>query len=91
MGVGTSGRLAMAASLERRQWLSRERDPANRRYYRLRLTRRGKDAAARVGGHFRAIHAALFDALTPAERAGLELGLAGLIRALDSPDRRATA
>lgn len=84
LGLEKSTVSRLAAGLERREWLSRERDPANRRFYRLCLTARGRAAAKRAGGHFRSYHAALFEALTPAEQAGLQLGLAGLIRALEA-------
>ena len=84
LGLEKSTVSRLAASLEHREWLSRERDPANRRFYCLSLTARGRDVATRVGGHFRSYHAALFEALTPAEQAGLKLGLAGLIRVLDT-------
>jgi DNA-binding MarR family transcriptional regulator len=84
LGLEKSTVSRLAANLERREWLTRERDPANRRFYRLRLTAQGRKAAKRVGGHFRSYHAALFEALTPAEQAGLQLGLTGLIRALET-------
>lgn len=84
LGLEKSTVSRLAGNLERRGWLSRERDPANRRYYRLRLTVRGRDVARRTGGHFHVYHAALLRELTPAERAGLEVGLAGLIRALET-------
>lgn len=81
LGLEKSTVSRLAAGMERRGWLARERDPANHRLYRLRLTANGRDAATRVGDDLRARHAALFAALTPAERDGLTLGLAGLIRA----------
>jgi DNA-binding MarR family transcriptional regulator len=84
LGLEKSTVSRLAAGMERRGWLARERDPANRRLYRLRLTARGRAAAARVGDDLRARHAQLFAALTPAERAGLALGLAGLIRAFQT-------
>jgi DNA-binding MarR family transcriptional regulator len=84
LGLEKSTVSRLAASLERRQWLSRERDPDNRRFYRLRLTRRGRAAASQVGRHFRSFHTHLFETLTPAERAGLELGLSGLVRAVEA-------
>lgn len=84
LGLEKSTASRLAASLERREWLSRERDPSNRRFYRLRLTPHGSHVATLVGGHFTSLHATLFDVLTPAERAGLKLGLGGLIRALDT-------
>jgi DNA-binding MarR family transcriptional regulator len=86
LGLEKSTVSRLAAGLERHGWLSRERDPDNRRFYRLRLTASGKQVAKRVGGHFRRYHAALFQALTPDEQAGLQLGMAGLIRALDTTD-----
>jgi DNA-binding MarR family transcriptional regulator len=84
LGLEKSTVSRLAAGLEHRGWLSRERDPANRRFYRLRLTEQGKHAAQRVGAHFRSYHAALFEALTPDERTALELGLTGLIRVFES-------
>jgi DNA-binding MarR family transcriptional regulator len=84
LGLEKSTVSRLAAGLEHRGWLSRERDPDNRRFYRLRLTTSGRRAARRAGAHFHAYHAALFHALTPAEQAGLQLGLAGLIRALET-------
>lgn len=81
LGLEKSTVSRLAAGMERRGWLARRRDPANRRLYRLCLTPKGRAAAARVGADLHARHAALFAALTPAERAGLALGLAGLIRA----------
>ena len=83
LGLEKSTVSRLAGNLENRGWLSRDRDPANRRLYRLRLTELGSGVANRLGGHFRAHHAALLDELTPAERAGLEIGLTGLIRALE--------
>lgn len=91
LGLEKSTMSRLAASLERREWLSRERDPVNRRFYRLRLTAQGRDIASRVGQHFHTYHAALFEALTPTERAGLETGLPGLIRAIESAGAPETA
>ncbi|MGH3738258.1 MAG: MarR family winged helix-turn-helix transcriptional regulator [Micromonosporaceae bacterium] len=88
LGLEKSTVSRLAAGLERREWLIRERDPANRRYYRLRLTALGREAARRVGGHFHAVHARMFAALTPAERAGLRRGLGGLIRFLEAERSR---
>ncbi len=84
LGLEKSTVSRLAGNLERRGWLSRERDAANRRFYRLGLTSRGREVTRQLGGHFQSYHAALLRKLTPDERAGLELGLAGLIRALES-------
>jgi DNA-binding MarR family transcriptional regulator len=81
LGLDKSTVSRLAAGMERRGWLARERDPDNRRLYRLRLTAKGRAAARRVGEDLHARHAALFAALTPEERSGLALGLSGLIRA----------
>jgi DNA-binding MarR family transcriptional regulator len=87
LGLEKSTVSRLAAALERRGWLTRERDPGNRRYYRLRLTPEGADVAARIGADLTARHARLLGALTPKERAGLALGLAGLARAVEQQDR----
>ncbi|HEV2778443.1 MAG TPA: MarR family transcriptional regulator [Actinophytocola sp.] len=84
LGLEKSTVSRLAAALERREWLSRERDATNRRYYRLRLTPRGRGIARRIAQHFHTYHAELFETMTPAEQDGLKLGLAGLIRALET-------
>jgi DNA-binding MarR family transcriptional regulator len=84
LGLEKSTVSRLAAGMERRGWLARERDQANRRLYRMRLTTKGRAVAARVGEDLRARHAALFAALTPDERAALALGLSGLIRAFQN-------
>ncbi|GIH96508.1 MarR family winged helix-turn-helix transcriptional regulator [Planobispora siamensis] len=86
LGLEKSTVSRLAAALERRGWLSRERDPDNRRFYRLGLTPEGRAATESIGREFHRTHAALLDALTPAEREGLTLGLNGLIRALEEHD-----
>ncbi|GAA3154020.1 hypothetical protein GCM10010466_51180 [Planomonospora alba] len=82
LGLEKSTVSRLAAGMERRGWLSRDRDPANRRLYRLRLTGDGLAAAHQVGADLRAVHAGLFAGLTETEREGLALGLAGLARVL---------
>jgi len=84
LGLDKSTVSRLAAGLESRGWLARERDPANRRYYRLRLTDDGRDAADRVGKDLTARHEQLLGELTPTELAGLTIGLAGLARALEA-------
>ena len=85
MGLEKSTVSRLAAGLQERGWLARERDPANRRYYQLRLTDDGRAAAARVGEHLRSRHQHLLSGLTPAEREGLTIGLAGLVRVMGTP------
>jgi DNA-binding MarR family transcriptional regulator len=82
LGLEKSTVSRLAAGMQQRGWLARERDPDNRRLYRLRLTAKGRAAAHRVGADLHDRHAELFAALTPEERAGLALGLSGLLRAI---------
>jgi DNA-binding MarR family transcriptional regulator len=84
LGLEKSTVSRLAAGLESRGWLIRERDPANRRYYRLRLSDAGRDAAERVGEDLHVHHAHLLAILTPAELEALTIGLTGLARALES-------
>jgi DNA-binding MarR family transcriptional regulator len=72
----------LVAELEREGLLVRERDPGNRRYYRLRLTDRGRAAHARMAADFHHRHERLVSGMTEAERAALVAGLPALIRVL---------
>jgi DNA-binding MarR family transcriptional regulator len=83
LGLEKSTVSRLAAGLESRGWLVRERDPANRRYYRLRLSDDGHSAAERIGEDLRHHHERLLGELTPAELRALTIGLTGLARALE--------
>ncbi|WP_283137032.1 MarR family winged helix-turn-helix transcriptional regulator [Rhizohabitans arisaemae] len=72
----------LAAGLERRGWLTRERDPANRRYHRLTLTEEGRAVSREIEHHLRDRHTKVIAGLTPAEREALSLALPALTRAL---------
>jgi DNA-binding MarR family transcriptional regulator len=72
----------MAAEMERKGLLVRERDPANRRQYRLRLTDRGRAVHAGMAGAFHTRFEAWMAALTAAERAALLKGLPALVRVI---------
>jgi DNA-binding MarR family transcriptional regulator len=84
LGLEKSTVSRLAAGMELRGWLSRKREPTNRRYYQLRLTAEGQDVARRVGQNLRDHHAHLLDLLTPEERQALATGLTGLIRAMET-------
>lgn len=84
LGLEKSTVSRLAAGLEARGWLHRERDPGNRRIYRLTLTAEGQTVAQQVGDSLRAQHRQLLARLTPAEREGLTLGLAGLVREMSA-------
>lgn len=76
----------MAAEMERKEWLVRERDPDNRRLYRLRLTDRGRALHAGMRGAFHEQYVRWVDQMTPAERAALLVGLAAFVRVMrDGP------
>jgi DNA-binding MarR family transcriptional regulator len=83
LGLEKSTVSRLAAGLERRGWLERVRDPANRRYYQLALTPTGVTAAERIGAYFTEQHQHLFAALTAEERAGLLVGMSGLARVME--------
>jgi len=83
LGLEKSTVSRLAAGLERRGWITRERTPSNRRFNHLRLTETGLAVAERLGGDLRARHAQLLVALSPAERDALVVGLAGLVRVLE--------
>jgi DNA-binding MarR family transcriptional regulator len=77
----------LVAGLEARQLLVRERDPDNRRSYRLRLTDAGREAHREVTSTFRAHFIGVLDRLSGDEREALELGLTALLRALGADGR----
>jgi DNA-binding MarR family transcriptional regulator len=84
LGLEKSTVSRLAAGMEVRGWLSRQREDTNRNYYQLRLTAEGQDVARRVGQDLREHHGHLLDLLTPKERRALTTGLTGLIRAMES-------
>ncbi len=69
--------------MESRGWLVRERDPRNRRFAIVNLTKAGSDTAERVARHVAGMHVQLLAALTEDERQGLIAGLSGIARVID--------
>lgn len=72
----------LCAALERRTLIARERDATDRRNLRLGLTDSGEQAAARLRHAWRAAHEHMLDAMTPAERRALLVGLTAFAREL---------
>lgn len=72
----------MVAEMERKGLLTRERDPANRRVYRLRLTDEGRAAHTRIAAELHGHYARWISAMTDAERNALLAGLPALVRAI---------
>ena len=68
--------------LVRKGYVTRERDPANRRLYRLLVTAEGRAAHRGAAAGFHERHAGLLAAMTGDERRALAVGLTGLLRAL---------
>jgi DNA-binding MarR family transcriptional regulator len=76
----------MAAEMERNGLLVRDRDPGNRRLYRLRLTERGRALHREIGAAFHQRYVGWVSAMTAAELDALLAGLAALVRAVrDEP------
>ena len=82
LGLEKSTVSRLLAGLVDRGWVSRERNPENRRLYRLQLTHDGQAAAWRIGKQLHAQHTQLLSGLTQGERQGLAIGLAGIARVL---------
>jgi len=72
----------MAAEMERKGLLVRERDPGNRRLYRLRLTDRGRALHASMASAFHEHYLRWVAAMTPAERDALLVGLSAFVRVM---------
>ncbi|HEY8453061.1 MAG: MarR family transcriptional regulator [Micromonosporaceae bacterium] len=70
----------LAADLERDGLLVRERDPADRRLYRLRLTERGRELHRDMGVAFHRHYLEWTAAMTEDERRALATGLEALVR-----------
>jgi DNA-binding MarR family transcriptional regulator len=88
LGLEKSTVSRLVAGLVDRGWVSRERNQDNRRLYRLQLTHDGQAAAKRIGKELHAQHTQLLSGLTPAERHGLTIGLAGIARVLKNHYRQ---
>jgi len=84
LGLEKSTVSRLAAGMQERGWLSRERDADDRRLYRLTLTAQGRDVAARVGADLSEHHGRLLARLSPEERRALGVGLGALVRELEA-------
>jgi DNA-binding MarR family transcriptional regulator len=75
----------LAAELERKGFLVRERDPDNHRQYRLRLTEQGRAMHVHMRDSFHKQYKCWVAAMTPGERAALLEGLPALVRVIRQP------
>jgi DNA-binding MarR family transcriptional regulator len=72
----------LCSALERKHLITRERDPANRRNVRVRITASGQAAAVSLRRHWRERHEQVLAAISPDERRALLTGLAAVAREL---------
>jgi DNA-binding MarR family transcriptional regulator len=72
----------LAAEMERKGLLVRERDRSNRRLYRLRLTAQGRALHASMASAFHEHYLRWVGAMTPAERDALLTGLSAFVRVM---------
>ncbi|MGH8836970.1 MAG: MarR family winged helix-turn-helix transcriptional regulator [Actinomycetes bacterium] len=72
----------LAAEMQRKGLLVRERDPDNHRQYRLRLTDQGRDTHQRMATTFHKQYQCWVAAMTHSERAALLMGLPALVRVI---------
>ncbi len=82
LGLEKSTVSRLAASLEGKGWIRRGRDEQNHRYVRLYLTPQGRGVADRLWQAWQSRQERILAGLTAQERAGLALGLRGVLRGL---------
>ena len=82
LGLEKSTVSRLAGGLEQKGWIRRGRDEGNQRYVRLYLTPAGSAVAGRLLQGWQSRQARIIASLTDAERAGLAVGLGGLLRGL---------
>jgi len=83
LGLEKSTVSRLVAGMEQRGWVSRDRDPENRRYLRLTLTADGDDTARRIGTRLQEQHRILLAGLTASELDALTVGLTALARVIE--------
>lgn len=87
LGVTRQAASQLIDMLVLRGYLSREINPDDRRRMNIVLTERGRAAAAVIRAGIDEVEAELYEALSPAELAGLRTGLAALGRIKERTER----
>jgi DNA-binding MarR family transcriptional regulator len=82
LGLEKSTVSRLAADMERKGLLVRDRDPVNQRLYRLRLTDQGRALHLRIAAAFHEQYGCWVSAMTPTERDALLTGLSALVRVM---------
>jgi len=90
LGLEKSTVSRLAAGLEGKGWIRRGRDEQNHRYVRLYLTPQGRAVADRLWLAWQSRQERILAGLTAEERAGLALGLRGVLRGLAAEGLLAT-
>lgn len=78
----------LIAGLERRGWVVRRRDAANRRFVRVELTDRGRELSAELSRFMNDRHRRILAGLTDTERDALRVGISALSRAVEAAGHR---
>jgi len=82
LGLEKSSVSRLVADLEGEGLLTRQRDPDNRRVYRLEITAKGRRFHREAAGVLHGRYERWAAAMTPAEREGLAAGLPALLRVM---------
>jgi DNA-binding MarR family transcriptional regulator len=82
LGLEKSTVSRLVDAMATKGWVSKERDPANRRYRSVELTEAGHEAAANVAAAMRDRHVHMLASFTPEERHALTVALPALMRSL---------
>jgi DNA-binding MarR family transcriptional regulator len=72
----------LVAELERKELVVRERDPENRRFYRVRITPSGRSEHRRFAHEMHERYLAYLHGMSRSEQTALRTGLAGLVRSM---------
>lgn len=82
LGLEKSSVSRLVADLEAGGLLTRQRDPDNRRVYRLDITAKGRRLHRDAAGVLHERYERWASAMTPAEREGLAVGIPALLRVM---------
>jgi DNA-binding MarR family transcriptional regulator len=87
LGLEKSTVSRLVDAMATKGWVSKERDPGNRRYRSVQLTEAGREAAESVAAGMRHRHIHMLDSFTPEERHALSVALPALMRTLPTDPR----
>jgi DNA-binding MarR family transcriptional regulator len=72
----------LVAELERKDFVVRERDPDNRRFYRVRISPSGRSEHRRFAHEMHERYVTYLRGMSTSEQTALRTGLAGLVRSM---------